>query len=433
VTETLDFGALPRRGGALAFVLVVRDPSGTRRHPIDGTVLVGKNPENDVVLEATGVSRYHLELRAETDAVVIRDVGSKNGTYYNGARITEARVGAGAVVRIGGPEGLELGIELAHQPQIEPSSADRFGPLVGASSAMRSVFTILERTAPSNTTLLILGETGTGKEVAAQAIHLASPRKAAPLVVVDCGAIPHHLIESELFGHKKGAFTDAQNDRIGAFESASGGTLFLDEVGELPLELQPKLLRAVESRSIQRLGESERRAVDVRLIAATHRDLEREVEAGRFRRDLFFRLAVVTIRLPPLRDRGQDVVLLAKHLLAEIGQPDAIDFDGPIKQALLGYAWPGNVRELRNAIERALHLGAEHAFPMGSGAELPRTTGHEADLPFKEAKDRLVVDFERAYVASLMSKHGGNISAASRAAGIDRNYLYRLLKKHGLG
>ncbi len=441
MTETLDFGALPRRGQALAFVLVVHGPDGGR-YPSDGTILVGKHPENDVVIDAPGVSRYHLEVRAEADAVVVRDVGSKNGTFANGARITEIRVGVGSVVRIGGPAGTELGIELTHQPAIQPSSADRFGPLIGRCSAMRSVFTVLERTAPSAATLLVLGETGTGKEVCAQAVHEASPRRAGPLVVIDCGAIPHHLIESELFGHRRGAFTGADGDRVGAFEAASGGTLFLDEVGELPLELQPKLLRVVESRSVQRLGETTRRAVDVRVVAATHRDLEAEVTRGRFRQDLYYRLAVVTLRLPPLRERGDDVLFLAQHLLATLGRADAIDVEEPsIRSALLGYAWPGNVRELRNALERAIHLGAAHALPMTgapapvtpSGPSEPSPPAAGPDLPFKEAKEQLVVAFERAYVERLMQKHDGNISAASREADIDRNYLYRLLKKHGLG
>lgn len=434
VTETIEFGSKKGRS-PLTFVLVVPGEEDTRRVPIEGTLLVGKHPSNDVVIETTGISRYHLELRAEAERVLVRDVGSKNGTFFNGARITEVRVGAGASLRVGGPAGLELTIELARLPAMKPSEADRFGPLIGRSRAMRSVFSVLERTAPSNATLLVVGETGTGKEVVAHAVHEASPRRSRPLVVVDCGAIPHNLIESELFGHEKGAFTDARSDRKGAFETAEGGTLFLDEIGELPIELQPKLLRAVESRSIQRLGESQRRSVDVRLVAATHRDLQSMVNAGQFRQDLFFRLAVVTVHVPPLRERGDDVLLLAKHILAELGHPDDIGLDGPIASALLSYSWPGNVRELRNAIERAVHLGAEHAIPMVAPDEPPGAgaVSQEApDLPFKEAKEQIVVAFEEAYVRRLMDRHGGNISAAARDAGIDRNYLYRLLKKHGL-
>jgi DNA-binding NtrC family response regulator len=402
---------------------------------IQRVVRVGKHPDNDVVVDGGSVSRQHLELIPERDGVRVRDLGSKNGTYFDGARITEARLRAGAVLRLGGPTGIELSIEAETTARLEPSGARRFGPLIGASAAMRGVFAVLERTARSQATMLILGETGTGKEVCAQAIHQASPRASGPFVVVDCGAIPRALIESELFGHKRGAFTGADADRAGAFESAEGGTLFLDEIGELPIDLQPKLLRAVEGRTIQRLGEAHRRPIDVRVLAATHRELEREVQAGRFRQDLFFRLAVVTVRLPALRDRGDDVLELARHLLNELGQPDAIPLEGGLAQALMAYAWPGNVRELRNALERAVHLGAEHAVPMGAAE--PRRVAQaddagDADLPFKEAKERLVLAFERAYVERLMTRHQGNISAASREADIDRNYLYRLLKKHDL-
>lgn len=433
MTETIELGATRGRP-RFTFVLVVRRGDAPTRHPIDGTLLVGKQPENDVVIDAPGVSRYHLELRAEPDRVLVRDVGSKNGTFFDGARITEVRVGAGAVLRIGGPGGLELAIELAEQPAIEPSQSDRFGPIVGGSMGMRTVFSILERTARSNTTLLVTGETGTGKELVAQAVHAASVRSAGPFVVVDCGSIPHNLVEGELFGHRKGAFTGADADRAGAFEAANGGTLFLDELGELPLDLQPKLLRAVESRSIQRVGESVRRPIDVRLIAATHRDLELEVSAGRFRQDLFFRLAVVTVQLPPLRERGEDVLHLARHILADLGAPDALEISGAVEKALLAYSWPGNVRELRNALERAIHLGAAHGIPMVSRAPAPASSGptETPDLPFKEAKEQLVSAFERAYVERLMVRHKNNISAAAREAGIDRNYLYRLIEKHGL-
>jgi DNA-binding NtrC family response regulator len=433
VTETVEFGAQRRARGFLQFVLVVHTEKGVERHPIEGTLLVGKHPDNDVVLNAQGVSRYHLEFRGEPDRVLVRDVGSKNGTYFDGARITEVRVGAGAVLRVGGPGGLELTIELAEQPQMAPSESDRFGPMIGSSRAMRSLFAVLEKTSPSNATILIIGETGTGKELVAQAVHQNSPRTGGPFIVVDCGAIPHNLVESELFGHKRGAFTDAHSDRSGAFEAANGGTLFLDEIGELPIDLQPKLLRAVESRSIQRIGETQRRDVDVRVIAATNRDLSHEVSEGRFRQDLFFRLAVVSVSLPPLRERGDDVVLLARHMMKQLGHEDAFDLTPEVQQALLAYSWPGNVRELRNALERAIHLGAEHAIPMvGTPRSGEQPVQDAPDLPFKEAKERIVSTFERAYLERLMSRHSNNISAAARDAGIDRNYLYRLLKKHGI-
>ncbi len=433
MTETVEFGGAGR-GPGLSFVLVVQKDDALLRFPIEGTLLVGKHPSNDVVLESSSVSRYHLEIRAEADRVLVKDVGSKNGTFFDRARITEVRVGAGAVLHIGGPVGPELSIELATQPTMVPSEATAFGPLIGRSRAMRSVFALLERTASTKATVLIVGETGTGKEWVAKAIHAASDRKDRPLIVIDCSAIPHNLIESELFGHVRGAFTDAHGDRAGAFEAANGGTLFLDELGELPIDLQPKLLRAVESKEIQRVGESTRRRVDVRLLAATNRNLEEEISQGRFRQDLFFRFAVVTLRLPPLRERGDDVLILAEHILRDLGAEGAFDIEGPVKEALLSYAWPGNVRELRNALERAVHLGAEHAIPMVPKEQRPSPKGPELegpDVPFKEAKDRLVMTFERAYLERLMSR-SKNISKAAREAGIDRNYLYRLLKKHHL-
>ena len=427
VTETLEVSAARQR---MRFTLVAPGAEGVRRIPIDGTLLVGKHPSNDVVVETQGVSRYHLELRAEPACVLVRDVGSKNGTFFDGARITEVRLGPGSSFRVGGPAGTELLIESEARPSLAPSAATRFGPLMGESQRMRAVFALLERTAASNTTLLVRGETGTGKELVAKAVHEASTRAGGPMIIVDCGAIPGALIESELFGHVRGAFTDAASDRVGAFEAANGGTLFLDEIGELPVSLQPKLLRAVEDRSIQRVGESHRRPIDVRLIAATHRDLAADVAGGRFRQDLFFRLNVVTVELPPLRDRGRDVIILADHLLTNLGLGGTLEFDERLQAALLAYQWPGNVRELRNAIERAAHLGAEHAVPLAEAT--PSTETSAPDLPFKEAKEQIVYSFERAYLVRLLERHKKNISAAARDAGIDRNYLYRLLKKHGL-
>jgi DNA-binding NtrC family response regulator len=297
---------------------------------------------------------------------------------------------------------------------------------------MRRVFEVLSRVAPSDSTVLVGGETGTGKEEAARALHAASPRAAGPFVVVDCGAIPGTLLASELFGHDKGAFTGATSARPGAFERAAGGTLLLDEVGELSVDLQPQLLRAIERREIRRLGAGDVVPVDVRILAATNRDLRRDLNAGRFRADLYFRLAVVEVEIPPLRDRTSDLPLLVSRLSAEIEartglrppNPDAAEME-----RLAKHAWPGNVRELRNWLERAALVGA--------GRDLEAVTPSKApsggSLPYREAKAAVVDRFERAYVEEVLARADGNVSRAARDAKMDRTHLIELIKKHGIG
>jgi DNA-binding NtrC family response regulator len=297
---------------------------------------------------------------------------------------------------------------------------------------MRALFELLARVASADAPVLIHGETGTGKELCAEALHARSARASAPFVVVDLAAIQPSLIESELFGHVRGAFTGAVADRAGAFERADGGTVFLDEVGELSAELQPRLLRALERGQVKRVGANDFKTVNVRVIGATHRDLPALAQEGRFRDDLYHRLAVLNVRLPPLRERRDDIPDLVRALLARLGQPDAIGPEGIA--ALCGHDWPGNVRELRNAVERAVslgHLPGPGDFAMAAPAPAPRTTGWRG-LPFKVAKDKLVAAFERDYLLDLVSRCAGNISRAAREAGIDRVYLHRLLKHHGL-
>jgi DNA-binding NtrC family response regulator len=297
---------------------------------------------------------------------------------------------------------------------------------------MRRVFGILERVAPTEATVVLLGETGTGKEVLAHAIHTASRRNSQPFVVVDCSAISPQLIESELFGHVRGAFTGAISQRDGAFLQANGGTLFLDELGELPLEMQPKLLRALENGTVKRVGEDQPRRTQVRVIAATNRDLQEEVRAGRFRRDLYFRLAVMTVRLPPLRERPDDVPLLIRHFLHELG---ALHFplSEPLQQQLRSYAWPGNVRELRNVIGRMLAGGEADLSPASPESGPVAAGGAELKhLPFKEAKERVFEAFTREYLIALFRECDGNISQMARTAGINRNHVQRLLDRYGL-
>jgi DNA-binding NtrC family response regulator len=299
---------------------------------------------------------------------------------------------------------------------------------------MREAFTLLERLAPGESDVLIQGETGTGKEGCAEGIHAGSKRSKGPFIIVDLAGIAPSLIESELFGHVKGAFTGAHVDRAGAFERAEGGTVFLDEVGELPPEIQPRLLRVLERRQVKRVGANDYRTVDVRVVAATHVDLEGAVKAGKFREDLFHRLAVLRVTLPPLRERLEDIPLLVDTMLERMGRPPSA-LSEQTRALLAQYPWPGNVRELRNVIERVVNMGEEALPDMGPAPvdkPRPASVTPEVELPFKEAKERLIEGFERDYLKSLIERCEGNISRAAREAGIARLYVRKLLKKHGL-
>jgi DNA-binding NtrC family response regulator len=431
--ETLH---LEPAGGGFALRLVrlrltvVSGPdAGTELVPDSPQVRIGTHPDMDLVLTDPSVSRLHCELVVKGPLVRVRDRGSTNGTFEGAVRIHDAEVPPGTVLRLG-ETSLRIGTE-GGTVKIPLSSRHRFGALLGRSARMREVFAILERVAPTETTVLVEGESGTGKELAAEGIHAASPRADGPFVVFDAGAVAHDLLESELFGHVRGAFTGAVADRPGVFEEASGGTLFLDEIGELPLDLQPKLLRAIEKREVRPLGSTDVVTVDVRLVAATNRSLESEVNAGRFREDLYWRLAVVRVELPPLRARPEDVPLLAEHFLRRIA-PDAEPFEEGVLAALATRPWPGNVRELRNAIERAVTLGATSDLAAFEGPVLGRETATDVSLPFHDARERALAAFERAYVERALAESGGNVSAAARAIGVNRRFLHRLLRKHRL-
>src|SRR5262249_53604828 len=296
-------------------VLVLSGPDQGKQLLLErGSYFIGKAPGCDLVLTDAAVSRQHLELRVTEGGILVRDLGSTNGSFFGGARFSEVTVGAGAVVTIGGTELKLATIERSHP--ILPSASDRFGELLGPSLKMREVFAIAELVAQSDVGVLIEGETGTGKELCAEAIRSAGPRAKGPFVVCDLAGVSRSLIESELFGHVRGAFTGADRDREGAFELAHGGTIFIDEIGELELDMQPRLLRALESRKVKPVGAAQYRDVDVRVIAATNRDLREEVKAGRFRDDLYHRLAVVRVTIPPLRERKSDIVPLVQHFLA---------------------------------------------------------------------------------------------------------------------
>jgi DNA-binding NtrC family response regulator len=405
---------------------------------------IGSKEGNSLRLANETVSRYHFEIEPTPLGFVLRDLGSTNGTFVDGYRVREIFLPQGRPAQIKAGE-VSLSFEaLGEEVPIELSSEDRFADVLGRSPAMRELFSILERVAQRDLTILLEGESGTGKERLAEAIHLKSPRAARRFVVFDCAAVPASLMESELLGHERGAFTGAEGRRIGRFEEAQGGTLFIDEIGELPLELQPKLLRALEKREIRRIGGSQVIPVDVRVVAATNRDLVREVNRNTFREDLYYRLAVVRVRVPPLREREGDIPLLVEHFVREAVAGEGGD-ENAAREAIAGiseenwqrlqaHPWPGNVRELRNFIERTLAITGGVEAPASPPPRPPGAAGEAAavDLsrPFIEAREELLGRFEKSYLEAQLSRHGGNISRAARAAGLDRMHFKRLLARH---
>src|SRR5690606_16302605 len=335
---------------------VVSGPNRGQVAASDGTELyVGTAPGNHLLVTDPTVSRHHAVVAATPEGFQVRDLGSTNGTHLAGYRVESAYLEPGALVQIGETT---LRFDALDERLSQPlSERDRFGDVLGQSASMRRIFGMLERLADTDSTILLDGETGTGKGAIAEAIHKQSSRASGPFIVVDCGAIPANLIESELFGHERGAFTGAEERRIGAFESASGGTIFLDEIGELGIDLQPKLLRVLEGRQVRRIGSVTPIPVDVRVIAATNRDLRHEVNAGNFRSDRFYRLNVMRITVPALRDRREDVPLLVEHFYRQLsGDPQAAP-PAELIARLMRQRWAGNVRELRSAVERAVVLG----------------------------------------------------------------------------
>jgi DNA-binding NtrC family response regulator len=385
---------------------------------------VGSGKSASVRLTDPTVSRLHCELELKSGSVLVRDLGSKNGVWASGVRLIEAEALPGTRLRIGSSL-LEIALVKTRASVPVWSGGDRFHGVLGESAPMHELFTALARIARTSDTVLIRGESGTGKELVARALHDASDRASGPFVVLDGTTLAGDLADTILFGHVKGAFTDAGDDRPGAFELAEGGTLFLDEVGDVPLDLQPKLLRVLEERTVSRLGSSERKRVDVRIVAATHRPLARLVNEKAFREDLWYRLSAFEVRVPALRERPSDVPLLARHLARESGA-DASGREAVEKllSARAGYHWPGNVRELRNAVRRTIALGFA-----GQSGDLEDAS---FELPFVEAKKRFVDAFEKRYLQRLLDAHGGNISAASRSANMNRGHLSELVATHRL-
>ena len=399
------------------------------------TLVVGRNEACDLVLDDKKVSAVHMELVATERGVRVRDLGSRNGTFVGETRIGEVYLLKPTIIHCGDSV---IDFSPASPEQVDVPDIAEFGPLVGTGAAMRTVFERLRKAAPTELTILIGGETGTGKELVAQAIHQASTRANKPFVVVDCGAIPPTLAESALFGHARGAFTGADRDRVSPFVEADGGTIFLDELGELPVDVQPKLLRALAEQRIKAVGSNTYRPVNVRVIAATRRDLVREVNAGTFRSDLYFRVAQLRIELPALRERTEDIPALVRKMITDLGDPGAYNrITNDSLERLMRHDWPGNVRELRNVIAVALAFGkdgpidlASHLAPMSSAAsESTPTRGRT----FQDAKREVLARFEREYFTALYAECNGNVSEIGRRAAMERAHVRGYLRRHGIG
>jgi DNA-binding NtrC family response regulator len=398
---------------------VVQGPDFGREAWLDGdAALVGSSSACTLVLTDASVSQRHARLRAVEGGLHVEDLGSQHGTWYLGARISDVLVPPGTVLKLGTTR-----VALLPAPPAAdvPDLREELAGMLGRSRAMQRLFARIERLAPTPLAVLILGETGTGKECVAQALHRLSARARGPCAVFDCGAVSHDLMQSELFGHVRGAFTGALQDVPGAIERAAGGTLFLDEVGELPLDLQPALLRALDTRTFSRVGEDQLRTSDFRLIAATHKDLEARVRQGRFREDLYYRLSASTLVVPPLRERVEDIPLLAEAF-ARGATGQRAPLSALALASLCAYHWPGNVRDLRNTVERVLALGP--------GA-LPGSPSPETAPDFHQARALAIQSFERLYLEDLLRRHG-SAAAAMKEAGIARSYFYKLLEEHGL-
>lgn len=412
--------------------LVLRMRTGDREAilPLRGTHMIGTDPTCSIVLDDPYASARHCKLAVTRGKAILVDLGSTNGTWVNGVRVGQAELGPGAWVRVGQSD---LVLERA-----EGEKRSAYQGIISRSPLMREVFDRIERIAPSLAPVAIFGETGTGKELVARAIHQRSDRAKGPFIPVNCAAISKELVESELFGHEKGAFTGATSARKGAFEEAQGGTLFLDEIGELPLDLQAKLLRTLESGEIRRVGSSRPFRADVRIVAATHRDLRAMARERTFREDLYFRLSVIRIDLPPLRARKEDIAILAEHLLglyAPEGPLPSLSNEALVR--LSSYSWPGNVRELRNVLARALllrkgpEITAEDLFFDGEeGQELSRS--EVADDEMLLLPGRTLAELEREIILKSLRRHRGNRRAAARELGMARSTLQVRAKELGV-
>jgi transcriptional regulator with PAS, ATPase and Fis domain len=391
------------------------------------TCIIGTGQSADVRLGDPAVSREHVRVSLLPNGVRVRDDGSKNGTWLGGVRIREVLLSSDASIVVGGTT-IAITVE-ADDLELPLSKNDRFGDAIGGSVVMRNLFAVLEKVAPTDLTVLLEGESGTGKDVLARAIHARSSRANEPMVVVDCGAIPETLIESELFGHERGAFTGADKARKGVFEEASGDTLFLDEIGELPVEMQPKLLRVLESREVKPIGARAPRPIDVRVVAATSRRLAEAARTGEFRSDLFYRLAVARVTVPPLRERPEDVLPIARAMLRVLRNDPTLEIPPDLASMLGAYTWPGNVRELRNVVERWAALGRLDRTMFDPLEAQASAEDDLALLPYHEARKIVLDRFEEKYLPRVLERAGGVIARAAELAEVARPSFYRMLER----
>jgi two-component system, NtrC family, response regulator GlrR len=419
-----------------ARLVITKGPdSGLTLEAAGRLLKVGSSTDNDLVLSDSLVSRRHCEIELTAAGFRVRDTGSTNGIRTPGTRIFDAAFERTSELTIGASR---LSITLLSDGEDrEQSRAGSFGDLIGRTGKMRELFADLERLAPSQLSVLIEGETGVGKDVVAESIHRASARSDGPYVVFDCGAVAPTLVESELFGHERGAFTGAHSARAGVFEEAHGGTLFLDEVGELPKELQPKLLRALEGQTIKRLGGRQAFPVDVRVLSATNRNLLSEVTRGQFRQDLYYRLAASKVQVPPLRERLDDIRLLVEHFLSrERPSPPVSSVPAHVWEMFAAHRWPGNVRELRHAVQR-LVIAPELSLRMFSESTTPSSTAaksadDQAVVPLRVARRDAAESFEREYLTMLLQRAEGNPLRAAALAEVSRQMIQKLMRKHGV-
>ncbi len=419
-------------------IAVARGPDAGRLiEPAAGQgASVGTAADNDLVLADPTVSRYHLELEPGQAGIAVRDLGSRNGTFAGAVRIREGIVPRGAQLRVGDTV---LMVDAADAVIPAEGAPPELPGMVFASAAMHDVARRVRMLADHLTTVLVQGETGTGKELVARNLHDLGTRRSGPFVVVDCASLPASLLEAELFGHEKGAFTGAERARAGAFERSNGGTVFLDEVGELALLAQASLLGVLERRRFRRVGGDREIEIDVRVVSATNRDLRQEVNSGSFRADLYYRLAGARVVLPPLRERSEDIPILVRRFAMELTGSEDLLLSEETLAALAAQHWPGNVRELRSAVERAVAFGAAELASMLDEPTSPRDSQpppaestHTPIERYRDAKARAIATFERTYLTTLIECSGGNASEAARNAKMDRPYLLALLRRYGL-